>query len=342
MGAATAIPTIDLGPLLKGGSAGKRAVGEAIDSACREFGFFTVVNHGVSRDLIASVRAKAVEFFALPVEEKVKVQRPPQKISRGYFRLAERSLAYSLNVAAPPDLQEAFAFGPEHVPETLRTTNEVTRVVYAPNLWPSQPAEFRETMLAYYQAMSGLTSNLMRAMAIALKLDEDYFAGKFARQTSAARLIRYPAVTTTPMPGQLRAGAHTDYGTITLVRGDDVPGGLQIKNPHADDWIDIHPGAEAFVCNIGDLMARWSNDRWVSTLHRVAVPPPQAVPSDRISLVFFQLPDYDAVIRCIETCIGEDGREKYPPVTCAEHYLGKVMKAAHSRLDAGASDSRVT
>jgi isopenicillin N synthase-like dioxygenase len=120
---------------------------------------------------------------------------------------------------------------------------------------------------------------------------------------------------------------------MTFVRGDDTPGGLQVKHRNGG-WIDVHIPPNAFVCNIGDLMMRWSNDRWVSTLHRVAVPPPDAAPTDRISLVFFQYPNPDAVIRCFPSCAGT--AEKYPPITVAEHYLGKLMKAGHSRLDADA------
>jgi isopenicillin N synthase-like dioxygenase len=170
-------------------------------------------------------------------------------------------------------------------------------------------------------------------MALALDIDETDFAAKFERQASVTRLIRYPAVTQQPLSGQLRAGAHTDYGAMTFVRGDDVPGGLQVKHRRGD-WLDVHIPRDAFCCNIGDLLMRWSNDRWVSTLHRVAVPPPDAKPTDRISLVFFQYPNPDAVIRCFESCAGT--AEKYPPITVAEHYLGKLMKAGHSRLDADA------
>jgi isopenicillin N synthase-like dioxygenase len=189
--------------------------------------------------------------------------------------------------------------------------------------------------------MSGLASHVLRAMALALDVEESYFADKFNRQASVARIIRYPAVKAPPLPGQLRAGAHTDYGVMTFVRGDDTPGGLQVKHRQVKhrqgDWIDVHIPPDAFVCNIGDLMMRWSNDRWVSTLHRVAVPPPDAVPSDRISLVFFQSPNPDAMIRCFPSCVGTG--EKYPPVMVADHYLGKLMRAGHSRLDANAADA---
>ena len=124
---------------------------------------------------------------------------------------------------------------------------------------------------------------------------------------------------------------------VTFVRGDDVPGGLQIKLRRGG-WIDVAPPPGGFVCNIADAMARWTNDRWVSTLHRVANPPAGSGGRERISLVFFHMPNHDAEIRCLPGCAGADGA-KYPPVTFADHYLGKVMKAAHVRLDAGVGDA---
>jgi isopenicillin N synthase-like dioxygenase len=332
------LPTIDLAPLRRGSETAKRDVARQIDAACTEIGFFTVVGHDISEDALATVRQKAVDFFALPREEKMKVQRPPQKISRGYNWVGDRSLSYSLGKTAPPDIQEAFAFGPDDVADLASRVDAASAAMYAPNLWPLRPPEFKTVMLSYSAAMSALAADLLRAMATALGVNESYFVGKFDRQASVARLIRYPAVTQPPLEGQLRAGTHTDYGTMTLVRGDDTPGGLQVKQRQGA-WIDVHPPPNSFVCNIGDLMMRWSNDRWVSTLHRVAVPPPDAEPTDRISLVFFQNPNPDTVIRCFPTCVGPRGEEKYPPISVAEHYLGKVMKASHSRLDAAAADA---
>jgi isopenicillin N synthase-like dioxygenase len=330
------IPTIDLAPLRGGSDAGRRAVADAIDAACTDIGFFIATGHGVSRDLIETTRRRAIEFFALPADEKMKVQRPPAKISRGYNWVGDRSLSYSLGQAAPPDIQEAFAFGPDRTADLAAKVDAASAQMYTPNIWPERRDGFRQTMVAYYDAMSGLASDVLRAMTMALDVDAAFFADKFDRAASVARMIRYPAVTQAPLPGQLRAGLHTDYGIMTFVRGDDTPGGLQVKHRNGG-WIDVHVPPGAFVCNIGDLMMRWSNDRWLSTLHRVAVPPPDAAPSDRISLVFFQNPNPDTVIRCFPSCIGAG--EKYPPITVAEHYLGKLMKAAHSQLDATAEDA---
>jgi isopenicillin N synthase-like dioxygenase len=331
MAAEDAIPTIDVSPLRSGSAADRRDVARQIDAACTEIGFFMVAGHGVAQDLIETTRQRAIDFFALPVEEKMKVQRPPAKISRGYNWLGDRSVAYSMGQVAPPDIQEAFAFGPDRAADLAVRVDQTSAQMYAPNIWPVRPRDFQKTMLSYYDAMSALASDVLRAMAMALDVDESYFDDKYDRQASVTRIIRYPAVTQAPLPGQLRSGMHTDYGAMTFVRGDDTPGGLQVKSRQGG-WIDAHIPANAFICNIGDLMMRWSNDRWVSTLHRVAVPPPDAAPTDRISLVFFQYPNPDAVIRCFESCAGAG--EKYPPITVAEHYLGKLMKAAHSRLDA--------
>jgi len=333
MVAENAIPTVDVSSLRGGSAKDKREVARAIDAACTDTGFFIVSGHGIAQELIETTRQRAVDFFALPVEAKMKVQRPPAKISRGYNWLGDRSVAYSMGQVAPPDIQEAFAFGPERNADLASRVDPASAQMYAPNMWPDAPRDFRATMLAYYDAMQGLAADVLRAMALGLEVEDAYFADKFDRQASVVRIIRYPAVRQAPLSGQLRAGQHTDYGAMTFVRGDDVPGGLQVKHRNGG-WIDVHIPRDGFCCNIGDLMMRWSNDRWVSTLHRVAVPPPDAAPSDRISLVFFQFPNPDAVIRCIPSCVGAG--EKYPPITTAEHYLGKLMKAGHSRLDADA------
>jgi isopenicillin N synthase-like dioxygenase len=332
--AADTIPTIDLSLLCDGSEAEKRNVARQIDAACMDTGFFMVTGHGVPADLITRTRQRAIEFFALPDAEKMKVQRPPAKISRGYNWVGDRSIAYSMGTAAPPDIQEAFAFGHDRA-DLAAKVDEASAQMYAPNIWPVNPPDFKPTMMTYYDTMMGLASRVLRAMAMALGANEDYFADKFDRHASVCRMIRYPAVTQPPLPGQLRAGTHTDYGIMTFVRGDDTPGGLQVKHRNGN-WIDVHIPPNEFVCNIGDLMMRWSNERWVSTLHRVAVPPPDAAPSDRISLVFFTNPNPDAEIRCLDNCVRPGETPKHPPITASEHYLGKLMKAGHSRLDAGA------
>jgi isopenicillin N synthase-like dioxygenase len=333
----SAIPVVDFGPFLRGADADKRRVAREVDEACTTIGFFTIVGHGIPRAELDRIRQAAVDFFALPIDEKMKVQRPPEKVSRGYNWIGDRSVAYSLGKAAPPDVQEAYAFGPDSPADPAVDGSFVAKML-APNIWPELPKQFREIMLGFHETMGHLAASVLRAMALALSIDEHFFVDKFDRPARVNRIIRYPAVTETPLPGQLRSGEHTDYGAVTFVRGDDQPGGLQVKHRNGG-WIDVHPDPDALVCNLGDLMMRWTNDHWVSTIHRVAIPPPDAVPQDRISLVSFQNPNPKAIIRCIESCAGPGVEEKYPPITCAEFYLGKLMKSAHSRLDATAEDA---
>ncbi len=197
---------------------------------------------------------------------------------------------------------------------------------FAPNLWPQRPAALREVLEAYYRAMEHLATALMQIFAIGLDLPEMYFADKIDRHTSVLRAIHYPAQVEPPEPDQLWTGAHTDYGTLTILYGDDTPGGLQVRHRHGD-WLDVHPTPGALVCNIGDLMARWTNDRWVSNLHRVVNPPRDAAAMDRLSIALFHNTNHNAEIRCIASCLELHGMAKYPLVRFSDHYLGKLTKA---------------
>ena len=331
------IPIVDIAPFFGGDDDARKAVAAEIDAACCETGFFAITGHGVDEDLMARTRRMAADFFDLPTEEKLKIERPPQKVSRGYNRFMDRSLSYSLGIEAPPDLQEAFAFGPEEYSTDDWQEGDPRSAMLAPNRWPARPEAFRETMIAYDLAIRALGERMLDIIAVALDVDRAYFDDKFDHQSSVARLVRYPAQKEPPVEGQLRAGAHTDYGTITFLRGDAVPGGTEVQT-RSGEWIEVQTPPGGFVCNIGDALARWTNDRWFSTLHRVGNPPPSARNTDRISLVYFHSPNHDALIECLPACADADG-PKYPPITFADHYLGKVMKAAHTRLDAKIEDA---
>ena len=140
--------------------------------------------------------------------------------------------------------------------------------------------------------MEDLAARIMRVFAVALKLPEDYFAGVIDRPVSALRALNYPHPTVPPQPGQLRAGAHTDYGSLTILLPEAKSGGLQIFTPE-QEWRPVPPVPGAFIINIGDLMALWTNDRWVSTLHRVVNPAPDAKGSTRRqSFAFFHQPNW--------------------------------------------------
>ncbi len=318
-----AVPTIDFEPFLKGAAGDRMAVARAIDAACTETGFFAITGHGVPEPAIDLLRAEAVRFFALPEPDKQAVARPDSRASRGWYRPNERSLAYSLGAETPPDLQESFAMGPVGVPDESYFTCARARTFFAANRWPAARPGLQALMSGYFAAMEPLAQALMQAFALALGLPQDFFEDKIDRHTSSLRLIRYPGAVA-PTPGQRRAGEHTDYGTLTILRGDNLPGGLQVKLRHGA-WTDIVRPEGGFICNIGDAMARWANDRWVSTLHRVGIPPDGAPAEDRISIVFFHNPNYDAEIRCI-TAGGEAAR--YPAETFDAYYLDKLRRGS--------------
>src|SRR5271156_4678279 len=188
MAANDTIPTIDVSPLRDGSAAARRDVARQIDAACTDIGFFLVAGHGIPQDMIETTRQHAIDFFALPDAEKMKVQRPPAKISRGYNWIGDRSVAYSMGQAAPPDIQEAFAFGPDSTADLAARVDKASAQMYAPNIWPERPHDFRQTMLAYRDAMSGVAAQVLRAMAMALNVNESYFVDKFDRQASVVRL----------------------------------------------------------------------------------------------------------------------------------------------------------
>jgi isopenicillin N synthase-like dioxygenase len=331
------VPIIDIQPFFSGGESDKQAVAAELDKACCNTGFFALTGHGIDENVITRTRQAVVDFFALSLEEKLRVERPPEKVSRGYNRFMDRSLSYSIGKEAPPDLQEAFAFGPEEFTGEDWIKDDPSTAMMAPNRWPDSPLAFHATMQEYADAMRLLGDRVLDIIAISLNVERTYFDDKYDHQSSVSRVVRYPAQTETADDGQLRAGEHTDYGTVTFLRGDAVPGGTEVMTRNGE-WVEVVCPPGGFICNIGDALARWTNDRWKSTLHRVGNPPPNAENVDRISLVHFHSPNHDALIECIPSCIGEKG-PKYEPITFADHYLGKVMKAAHARLNAKVADA---
>ncbi len=324
----SAVPTIDFEPFLIGNHDDRQVVAQAINKACIETGFFAVTGHGVPETRIAELRARAVEFFALPDSEKALVARPPEKISRGWNHVGDRSLAYSMGKETPPDLQESFVMGPVGVPDEPYFRCDRARPFFAPNLWPESQPHLQAAMTEHFGAMGVLARALMQAFALALDLPEEHFDDKIGRHASTLRVIRYPG-RVDAATGQRRAGEHTDYGTLTILRGDNLPGGLQVKLRHGD-WTDVVRPEGGFICNIGDAMARWTNDRWVSTLHRVGLPPAGGSAEDRISIVFFHNPDYDSEMRCI-TAPGEAA--KYPTESFDAYYVDKVMRGSFGKND---------
>ena len=302
-----------------------------IRQACETVGFFTIVGHGVPDSVVADLQAEARAFFALPEAEKHRVPQPPNCNSRGYMPPKQRALGYTLGAQTPPDWQEGFGVGPSGAaPAHLAGT--AAAFFFAPNLWPADRPAFRTAFETYFHAMDALSVHLLRLFAVALGLPPAFFDDKVDHGASVLRAIWYPPQPEPPEPGQLRAGAHSDYGTLTILKGDDVPGGLQVKLRDGD-WTDVHPRPDAFVCNIGDLMMRWTNDEWLSNVHRVANPPREAASIGRLSIPFFHNPNADALVECITGFYGAGKAAKYPPTVFADHYLSKFNRAARMTVE---------
>jgi isopenicillin N synthase-like dioxygenase len=308
------VPVIDIAPFREGGAAARQAVAEAVGRACRDIGFLVIAGHGVDPSLVERTRAVSREFFALPLAHKRRVARPAPHITRGYIGLHDESLARSRDPGAyGSDLNESLMIGPVDPPPPA--VAEAGGAHFAPNLWPDQPAALRAVWTDYYRAMGTLAATVMRLFAAALGLPESFFDDKIDHHISRLRVRHYPPQATPPAPGQIRAGAHSDYGSLTLLATEDKPGGLQVCNA-AGQWVDVPIVPGTFIVNIGDLMARWTNDTWVSTLHRVVNPPADAGDAaDRLSLVFFHNPNHDAPI----TNLVAGQAAKYAPTTSGEH-----------------------
>lgn len=303
------VPIINLEPFLQATSNGKGAVAKEIARACTDIGFFVIVGHGVSKSLIDDTYNITRTFFDLP--DAVKRATPLNEFGAGYSPLQGEVLSATLGNAAPADLKESLNIG--------KTKTQ--------NLVPAQPADGSRLWYAYFDAMETLAGNLLRAFALALDLDENFFADKIDHDNSFLRLINYPDQPTPPEKGQLRAGAHSDYGTLTILRAENAPGGLQVLN-RAGEWIAVNIVPDSFVINMGDLMMRWTNDRWVSTIHRVANPQrDEALGSRRQSMVFFHNPNNDALIAPLPGSVDADHPAKYEPITAGEHLALKTRKA---------------
>jgi isopenicillin N synthase-like dioxygenase len=325
------IGIIDIAPFLTGAGDAKAAVARAVDAACRDTGFLVVTGHGVPAAVIAGAFGEFHAFFDSPVDEKEQARSPHGDNLRGYVGIEENALSYSMDADTPPDLFERYTCGLPGVPGDA-FHNARGDTLFQPNIWPPARPRMGVAISDYFRAMEKLTADLLCVCAVALGLDEHFFADKIDHHSPLLSANFYPEQLTAPEPGQLRAGTHTDYGSLTILATEDKPGGLQVKSKRGE-WIDVHPVAGSFIINLGDLMARWTNDRWVSTLHRVVNPPVSAgADSRRLSLVFFHHPNEDALIECIPTCASADAPAKYPPITAGDHIMEKFAK---QRADSG-------
>jgi len=292
-------------------AARRSEVAKQIDEACRSIGFFTIEGHGISEELIQRTWTITEKYFDLEAEEKNKIQMT-KDYPYGYSGFGGESLSKGYGQSSRPDPKESFAIGPSNPAAGM-----------PPVQWPRNPKEFQKNWQEYYASMERLAAHLLSLCAQGLNLPPNWFDAKIDRHRSALRALNYPKLDKPLEAGQVRAGAHTDYGSVTILLQDRV-GGLQVRN-RAGEWVDAIPRPHSFVINLGDLMARWSNDRWVSTLHRVVQPPHAAKlpPARRQSMAFFHNVNHDQIIECIPTCQSAEQPPKYPPITAWDLLIQK-------------------
>jgi isopenicillin N synthase-like dioxygenase len=240
--------------------------------------------------------------------------------SVGYAAVGDNNLSYTRGEARPFDLVESIIVAPIDVPDDPYYKTSDARPLFPENQWPAHPAEFRAIWSEYYRRMQSLADDLMRLSALSLDLPENYFQNKIDRNVSKLTAKLYPPQKEEPLPGQLRASAHTDFGTITILKPGDAPGGLQVADAQGD-WFDVPLVPGSFVINLGDLMQRWTNDRWRSALHRVVNPPAdKRVTSSRLSIVFFHHPNYDVTVSCLPSLLKAGEQPRHAPIGYSEFY----------------------
>jgi isopenicillin N synthase-like dioxygenase len=307
------IPVISLAPFLHGTAAERLAVAMRIGGAAKNIGFFYVTDHGVPAALIAAVYADAKRFFALPAEIKSEIAIEKSACHRGWFSLGGENLDPAKQKAAG-DLKEGIKIGrdlPLDHPLVAAGTP-----LHGPNQWPKNLTGWRETMQSYYDAMEALGRDMLHAFALALRIDETYFDTWLNAPMTTLGPLHYPPQSGHITEAQIGAGAHTDYGCLTMLAQDEV-GGLQVR-AKSGAWVDAPPVPGSFVVNIGDMMERWTNGVFTSTLHRVV----NVSGRERYSLPFFFDPDFDAPVVCLESCIGDGA--KFPPTTAGQHLLDMI------------------
>jgi isopenicillin N synthase-like dioxygenase len=291
----TPVPIIDIASALAGDPEARRSTAAALDLAAQNSGFFVITGHGVADSVIVDVLATSRDFFALPVEQKHHVST--DRSYRGYQGMSATALAQTLGDESPPDLSESFNVGRYDEPTDVGGDPDASAMCH-PNLWPTEPIGMREAFDTYFASLDSLSAELLRLLALASDAPEDTYASRNERANSTMMLVNYyPAVDFTPPPGQLRRGAHSDYGTITLLYAESEPG-LQIR--HDGKWHDVPAVEGGFIVNIGDLLSAWVGGRWTSTVHRVLVPEGRA-DRDRVSIPFFVHPDFFTEIPLGET-----------------------------------------
>jgi isopenicillin N synthase-like dioxygenase len=334
------VPTIDLAGWWHGTPEQRVAIAGQVDTAARQVGFMQIVGHRITPGVIAGLTAALDQFFGLPLDIKQRSVAPPP-INRGYTAPRSERLSYSLGVDSPADLFEAFNVGitARHFPALV-----LDPVIYSDNVWPEAAPDFEPGVWTWFEHAAALARTMEDVFALALGLPEGYFAAFTDHSIDVLRLNNYAVPPGAHLESeQLGMGAHTDYGIVTVLWADPVAG-LEILD-HDRRWRSVVPAPGALLINLGDLLARWTNDQWMSTMHRVVAPIDcEGRSLRRRSAAFFHDGNADALISTLAPCRAPDGSSPYEDVTVGEHLAQKLAGSRQGELNTRAAHeaSRLT
>ncbi|KAI9731164.1 MAG: hypothetical protein M1834_005357 [Cirrosporium novae-zelandiae] len=327
-------PILDFSSFYGTDSAAKAVLVQQVKECCLHNGFFQIVGHRVPQDLQEGIFKCSKEFFNLPIEEKMKISKETNTYNRGY----EPPYSQILEPGTHPDLKESLYLGAD-LPKTHPYSVQ-RKLNSGPNLWPStlDPSSsslplsaFKKTTMEYYTAVFALAADVLKVLAMTLDLDPEYFHHGFMNDAVATmRLLHYP-----PQPAHSSTtlsrgiGAHTDFGALTLLLQDPTtPPCLQVLSTNPNNgtktWHPVAPTRGAYVVNLGNLFMRWTNDRYISNVHRVI----NETGRERYSVPVFLSGNPDFLVECLPGCervgekgVGGDGK-RYPGITVADAVLG--------------------
>jgi len=307
LGSGESIPVVDFHGLTADDVALRATAARSMREAFEDFGFIYLKNHSVTQNVIDEMFVSSTEFFALPQARKAQA---------GGYRGAGLS---GLDPSKPTDVKERF------------------RAPYDSNLptgyWPEQLPNFREAIVAFHERGLSVLTEVMRGVALSVGLPEAYFDAPHEPHSGAVMLLYYPPITEALLPGQLRSGAHTDFGTMTLLVHHGSAEGLEIQRPDGT-WLHAPSLPGAAIVNVGDLLTRWTNGQLRSVLHRVIPPQGEAARRSRYSATLFYEPRHEVVISCLEPCQNPSRPALYPPITAGE----RLEARRRENLRSGYSD----
>lgn len=314
-----AIPVVDIADLVS--ARDEAGVAARLGDAAERVGFLYVTGHGIPQTMIDAMFVEAEAFFERPLEQKMAAHIANWPVHRGYFPVFEENTDPTMTA----DLKEGFDLGRDLHADAPEVRAGLP--LHGANQWPDHAPAFRRTAETYFAALSRLGERLMRGFAIALDLDPAFFEDKIDRPLAQLRLLHYPPQTGHVEAKTIGCGAHTDYGCLTIL-AQDPNGGLQVRNT-AGDWIAAPPIPGAFVVNLGDQMARWTNGRFQATPHRVI----NVSGKERYSMPFFFDPNWDAEISCLPGCEIPGEPPRFAPVLAGPYLQSRFDDTFAYRQD---------